>query len=121
MKRDMDFIREILLQIEGREPKQSLEVKSEGRDRQEIVGHVRLLQEARFVEATFTGGPTAMVHRLTWDDHEFLDSVRDPTIWAKVTKRLKKVGGFASVDVIKTLAIAAIKEQIGLGGGDQAS
>ncbi len=116
MKRDMDLIREILLQVERREPKQPLEVKIEGRDRQEIVGHVRLLQEARFVEATFTGGPTAMVHRLTWDGHEFLDSVRDPTVWAKVTKRLKKVGGFASVDVIKTLGIAVIKDQLGLNG-----
>ncbi len=116
MKRDMDLIREILLQVETREPKQPLEVKIEGRDRQEIVGHVRLLQEARFVEATFTGGPTAMVHRLTWDGHEFLDSVRDPTVWATVTKRLEKVGGFASVDVIKTLGIAVIKDQLGLNG-----
>ena len=116
MKRDMDLLREILLQVETREPKQSLEVKIEGRDRQEIVGHVHLLQEAGFVEATFTGGPTAIVHRLTWDGHEFLDLVRDPTVWAKVTKRLKKVGGFASVDVIKMLGVAVIKDQLGLNG-----
>ncbi len=116
MKRDMDLLREILLQVETREPKQSLEVKIEGRDRQEIVGHVRLLQEAGFVEATFTGGPTAIVHRLTWDGHEFLDAVHDSTVWAMVKKKLKKVGGFATVDVIKTLGIAVIKDQLGLNG-----
>ncbi len=118
MKRDLDLIREILLQVEEREPKQPLEVKIEGRDRQEIVGHVRLLQEAGFVEATFTGGPTAIVHRLTWDGHEFLDSVRESNIWAKVRERLKEVGGTASIDIVKALAIGFAKEKLGLGGGE---
>ncbi len=61
MKRDMDLLREILLQVETREPKQSLEVKIEGRDRQEIVGHVHLLQEAGFVERHRPTRPTAQV------------------------------------------------------------
>ena len=116
MKRDMDLLREILLQVETREPKQPLEVKIEGRDRQEIVGHVHLLQEARFVEASFTGGPTAIVHRLTWDGHEFLDAVRDSTVWAMVKKKLKKVGGTASVDIVKATASAVLKAQLGLDG-----
>ena len=119
MKRDMDLLREILLQVETREPKQPLEVKIEGRDRQEIVGHVRLLEEARFVEASFTGGPTALVHRLTWDGHEFLDSVRDSKVWAKVTGKLKEVGGTASFDIVKALAVGYVKEKLGLGGGGE--
>ena len=114
MKRDMDLIREILLLVEGRKPKQPMDVEIDGRDRQEIFGHVQLLQEAGLVEASFMGGPISEVHRLTWDGHEFLDSVRDPTVWAKVTKKLKEVGGAATFDVVKALAIGVAKDQFGL-------
>ncbi len=114
MKRDMDLLREILLQVETREPKQSPEVKIEGRDRQEIVGHVRILQEARFVEATITGGPTAMVHRLTWAGHDFLDSIRDESVWSAVKKKLAAVGGSTSIDVLKALVTQVVKGELGL-------
>ena len=118
MKRDLDLIREILLQVEARGPKQSMEVEIEGRDRNEIFGHVQLLEEAGFVEVTFTGGPTSWVSRITWDGHEFLDSVRDSDVWVKVTNKMKEVGGTASFDIVKALAIGFVKEKLGLDGGE---
>ena len=116
MKRDMDLIREILLQVEARENPNSWKVEKveiEGRDNQEIDGHVHLLLEAGFVGATSAGGP---VNRLTWEGHELLDSICDPTVWATVTEKLKEVGGAASLEVVRALAVGVVKDQLGLDG-----
>ena len=59
-----------------------------------------------------------LVSRLTWEGHEYLDSVRDPKVWAKVTGKLKEVGGTASIDIVKALAIGFAKEKLGLDAGE---
>ena len=114
----MDLIREILLQVEERKNSNTLTlVDVEGRSRDEICGHVQMLEEAGFVDgASYESVP--MIVRLTWDGHEFLDSVRDPAIWANVTKKLTEVGGTASFDIVKALGIGYVKEKLGLGGGE---
>ncbi len=49
--------------------------------------------------------------RITWDGHEYLDSVRDPDIWDKTKLGAEKVGGF-SLDVMKALAKGLIKKKL---------
>jgi hypothetical protein len=48
---------------------------------------------------------------LTWEGHDFLDSVRDPKIWAKTKSGALAAGGF-TVDLLKELAKGFIKKQI---------
>ena len=114
----MDLIREILLQVEERKSSNELTlVNVDGRSRDEICGHVQMLEEAGYVDgASYESVP--MIVRLTWDGHEFLDSIRDPKVWAKVTGKLKEVGGTAPLDIVKALAIGYVKEKLGLGGGE---
>jgi hypothetical protein len=52
---------------------------------------------------------------LTWEGHEFLEAMRRDTVRAKVEERLG--GTFADVPfaLIKELALAIIRSQIGLG------
>ena len=83
-----------------------------------VAGHVRLLRGARFLDSLVTGGsPTGMyLVGLTRQGHDFLDSIRDKEIWGSVKAKLAKVGGSASVDVLKALAIQSAKELLGLDG-----
>ncbi len=48
---------------------------------------------------------------LTWEGHDFLDSVRDPKIWAKTKDGALAAGGF-TVDLLKDLAKGFVKKQI---------
>jgi hypothetical protein len=91
----MDLIRLLLLQHGGEEPAPDLSGYSE----EAIVYHSVLLIEAGLVNgpAVFDASEGrdigAVVLRLTWAGHEFLDSARDETIWRKTMAQLQKVGG----------------------------
>lgn len=104
MKRDMDLLRKILLEIEE-DPRAIgvgwIELEVPGHERDEVSYHVRLLADAGLVAAAALseGGldwtywkPT----RLTWSGHEFLNLVRQENTWAAAKKVvLEKTGGLS--------------------------
>ena len=122
MKRNLDLIREIMLWIEehGREGRSypSTVIKIEGFNSLEIDFHLRLLQQAGFVNI-----PTDTVKRplryehfnnLTMKGFDYLDSVRDNSVWLKVKEKLAKVGGSVAIELIPTIASSVIKSVLGL-------
>jgi hypothetical protein len=50
---------------------------------------------------------------LTWQGHEFLDSVRDPDIWQKTKARVAPVAT-AAFGVMLEVAKAEIRKKLGL-------
>ena len=122
MKRDMDFVRDILLKIEAFEPTQEcsindlLQPESTHEDLEKLSEHLKMLiNEARYLDGKLMFEAGSMVNcanvRLTWKGHEYLDNIRDPEIWQKTKEGAAKVGGF-SVDIIGALAKGLIKKQI---------
>ena len=123
MKRDMDLVRNLLLAIE-RDPQLDGSVwkRPDGPEDWEITGcnevemayHLRMLIEEGLVDGDETlSSPMPSVSRLTWNGHEFLDDIRDPSVWASVKQR---AGILASVGlaIIGELAKAEIKKRLGL-------
>lgn len=114
MKRDMDLIRKMLLEIEGQDGYIG-NLAIPGYSQETIGGHVRLLFNAGFCEgktmpiagSTF---PIYMITGLTWAGHDFLDDIRNESVWAGVKETLKRFGGDASLEVIKSLAAQAAIE-----------
>ncbi len=112
MKRNMELIRLLLLDVEGEE-----EVDLSEHDEEQLVFHRELIIEAGLAEGyimrTF-GGNTVEIERLTWNGHDFLDAARDSSRWRKAVKAT----GPATLEVIKSvlssLAISAAKDQLGL-------
>jgi uncharacterized protein DUF2513 len=109
MKRDMDLIRSILLEIE-KIPFDGgwHEVSVEGHSENDILYHVMLLQEAGMIVAVNLSshdGTSWLPIRLTWEGHEFLDSARTETIWAKAKARVSSATG--------SLALAGLKIALG--------
>ena len=117
MKRNMDLVRKMLLEVErsdsGYAP-QPLKIRgySDG-----LVGyHALIMWEAGLVEGVNAasasgGGPGALITRLTWQGHEFLDAARDDARWKKAKSILKKVGG-ATLQIWMAVLSNLIKDEI---------
>lgn len=118
LKRDMDLIRDLLLQIEEFEQGLGDDVEIEAGDHepQVVAEHLRLLLEARLMEGdAVPDDQYAFDHilptRLTWSGHDFLDTVRDPEIWKKTKEGALTAKGF-TLDLLQDLAKGFIKKQI---------
>ena len=103
MKLDKELVREILLQVEaGTDPMGMIDLTIPDHEREEIAYHVQILDEAGFLEAinlTTMGGYDWRPKRLTYDGHEFLDTIRDPEAW-RFTKETAKNAGVAGIKAL---------------------
>jgi hypothetical protein len=118
MKRDMDLIRDLLFRLESWPMERGDVVAvspdaiaTEGHSAHEIEYHLNLLKEARLVDFPTEWEAGFYFRALTWEGHDFLDSIRDPKVWAKTKSGAEAAGGF-TVDLLKDLAKGLIKKQI---------
>lgn len=93
MKRDMELIRLLLMLHESGEKPVGLEGYS---DREQLYNLV-LMDEAGLIVAEFVGGNPecpegATVWRLTWDGHDFLDSIKEDGIWERAKANVLRPG-----------------------------
>lgn len=116
MERNLNLIRELLLEIEkmpaGSGPIQFHSVDG-NTSSEEITYHLSLLLDVGFIDAkkiTTYEGATYLVRRMTWNGHDYLDSVRSDAVWSGVQRKLSKIGGTAALATVKQLAIDVAKE-----------
>jgi hypothetical protein len=114
MKFDKDVVRKILLAIEAsdEEPGGLIDIEIPGKSQVEIAYHIQLLDEAGFIEAENLGNMDNYdwrAKRLTFQGHEFLDTVRDPEIWRKTKEGASKIGG-AGIEILFTLGKGYAKQ-----------
>lgn len=120
MKRDLDLIRKILLKLEEAPFEHGwVDLEVEGYSPEQVSYHVKLLADKGLIEAIDlsthdTDWPDWRPKWLTAHGHDFLDSIRSDTVWAGVKKRLGTVGGNAALEVVKAVAVAYIKDMLGL-------
>lgn len=93
MKRDMDMIRQLLIDAEAHDSKPPFLAA----DDPNVVYQISLLNEAGLMNAVIRknehGLPRdAIITGLTWDGHDFLDAARDETIWKKAQDLILKPG-----------------------------
>lgn len=113
MKRDMDLIRQILLELEAMPwPKTPRTLKVSEYDQEEVNYHLLLMAEAGLLKLKGEekpGGVTAQPWRLTWKGHEFLETSRNDTAWRRAKQALSdKVGG-VPFNVLQALLIELAK------------
>ena len=126
MKRDMELVRELLLFLEDKPDPAHLEADRfpmPCRSPSEIQYHLNLLYQAGFLNGEPIKSSTSdrlikvLPFDLTWQGHEFLETVRDPEIWRKAKAGAASVGT-ASIEFIwgmaKALITGAIKDKTGL-------
>jgi hypothetical protein len=118
VKRDLDLIRQILLEVEKNEnPIRSIEIRVEGFSPEQVSYHVMLLNQAGYLTATDNSslrGFSWYPKSLTWEGHEFLDAARSGTVWHQVKAKLKDQAIEAPLSVIHRLASKLVAQALGL-------
>lgn len=121
MKRDLDLIREILIFIEeNAELNENLylsDFQQLNKPLDEIAYQLQLLNDAGFIESKeikAIGLYDCFVDRMTMYGHEYLDSIRNETVWSKTKEKLNVIGGSASLSVVQTLATTVAKALLGI-------
>ncbi|MEH2517658.1 hypothetical protein V1279_003231 [Bradyrhizobium sp. AZCC 1610] len=126
MKRDLDLVREIMLALENspqlngrafREGYASEFAKLEGHNDDVLAYHMMLIIDEGWIDGEYrrTSGQFVLT-RITADGHDFLDSTRQPDIWAKA-KSIAKSSGAETLrfawDIAKSIAKAEITRHLG--------
>jgi Hypothetical protein (DUF2513) len=122
MKRDMNLVRDLLLKLEAWPQRGQSIAMIEPHDERlavpettvdEIAYHLRLIREQGFLDSPgsqpLSGGIT--FRGLTWEGHDFLDTVRDDRVWKKTMADAQAVGGW-TLDILSGLAKAIIKAKL---------
>ena len=113
MKRDMDLCRKILFTIEESEKMVIYNIDIEGYSLEQISYHCKLLNEAMLISdynAQYSNNSiyAFAVGQLTWEGHDYLDKIRNDTIWVKTKEIITKQGLPMLIDVIKPVAQSII-------------
>lgn len=113
MKRDWDLIRQILFAVEASETDEKISDN-------DIVGctsenfhyNAVLLNEAGLVQAMILPNlQTTLIESLTWEGHEFFDSIRNDSTWDKIKISAKEKSlelSFSSIKAIENHLRTAI-------------
>lgn len=116
MKRNLELIRFLLIKLEECNHyniRLSELIKNSPYTLEEADYNVRLLSEANYVKvfgfAPAKNAKDWLLIRLTFIGHEYLDAIRDDTVWRKTRDKLLTVGGTASLEMVKVVAYAIAK------------
>ena len=120
MKRDMELIRKMLLELEGEAP---VDLSQYSKEQQTY--HTVLLLESGLITSINgsldriardgRGNPIGFPPlRLTWAGHEFLDAAKNDTIWNQTRNLIKTKAGDVSFEVLKTVLTECAKRAMGL-------
>lgn len=111
MKRDFELIRKLLLFFEEKESHEAVQVPPvDGYDESTIKYHLVLLHDAGLLRCEPIRSKTSeriiyvIPFALTWQGHEFLDKVKNETVWKKIRKLIAVKGGSLAFSVVNELA-----------------
>lgn len=82
-----------------------------------IVLHIQLLMDAGFIEAIDVSTCSAddyIIRRITFAGYDYLDSIRDESIWNEVKQKIASVGGSVSLEIAKELGATLLRQHLGI-------
>ena len=110
MKRDMDLIRKIMLRIEEEYVSTAIfNLQVEDYSAEQIATHCKMLYEAGLnsdYKAQYASDELYMfgVGNLSGDGYDYLDKVRDDSVWKKVKDTAKEHGVPLLIDTVKQIS-----------------
>ena len=123
MKRNWDVVRDILLTVSESTDHRDLSwmrsvEKNYEIENDELMYHIKMLIDGGILggEVEKYPGHAEQVSyeglTLTWEGNDLLDSICDEGVWKNVKERLSKVGGGASVEILKVMAKKVVSEML---------
>lgn len=110
MKRDLELVKKILEYYEAKDTwRHDKELQIEGYSLDETQYNLQIMYEGGFINAEPISTENGRLHgllpfRLTWEGHEFLDSIRDKKVWSKIKSLAVAKGGQLSFELVKQFA-----------------
>lgn len=115
MKRDLDLLRDIMIYLEenlvpGGNIQSTNISLCDGSDEEykKLSEHIKLLIEDGFIETSkpmmMGGFAIFIILRITSKGHDFLDALRNDTVWNNTKEKMKEIGGFTlgiAIDIAK--------------------
>ncbi|EFA23675.1 DUF2513 domain-containing protein [Bifidobacterium gallicum] len=106
MRRDMDLVRRILLEVGDSDlPLDANALVTDEYPFEQVAYHIDLIGQAGlvWVDVSRMIGDRivrAGIGPLTWEGNEYLDAIRDDTVWRRVKTRIAKTVGSATIDTV---------------------
>ncbi|MBB4634563.1 DUF2513 domain-containing protein [Longimicrobium terrae] len=123
MRRDLDLIRNLMVQMEahpGTELRDFTAVPPDGVSQEVLDAHLRLIIESELVTGkpleTNSGLYGVFLFRITSKGHDFLELARNDTNWSRAVKELKTKALPATVGLVMDLLKKSALNAIGLSG-----
>ena len=122
MKRDMELVRKLLMEMSDSEFYSDMGLpRIDGYNEDKIRHHVLIMRDAGLLAFTegvemdgFFGPQEDLQLRLTWAGHEFLEKARDERIWRSVVSKTKEMTGGLSFQIIQGLLVVALSKAVGI-------
>lgn len=114
MKRDMELVRKILFEIEDKYvSKMLMGLQIEGYDQVTVAYHCKIMYEAGLISEYKSHYANDEIYiffvgSLSWEGNDYLDKIRDNSIWNKTKATIKERGLPLMIETIKTISTAFI-------------
>ena len=113
MQRDIDLIRQILLELEAQSAYTNwMDIDIEAYSPEQMDYHLELLIEAGLlnVRTSERGHSRWLPVRLTWEGHEFLDAARDELRWNRLKEAVASLGSIP-FEIVRVALLEMVKQE----------
>lgn len=123
MRRDLDLVRDILIQVGEADGPVDYEDLGGGRPLALVAYHCNLMAQHGLIDLGLvrrdSGGDymVLQVNGLTWDGEDYLAAIADPGVWKKAKAEVAKVAKSVTFAALKTAAVLIVEQQIKLNLG----
>lgn len=118
MKRDMELIRKVMLAAEqSKDPYELIDPKIEGHNELEISYHIALLDDAGLLhgqDRSAIGVFRWSAGMLTWAGHEFVEAVRDESVWKEAVAIADHSSNGTVFELLKKALMKVLEKRTGL-------
>ena len=119
MKRDMDLVRKILLNAEALPPGPPLLYRVGEVEDLVLLHHLEMLIEAGLLRGKLSRsqgsrGDIIGISGLTWEGHEWIETVRSDRVWEETKATLQENDGALTFELAKAVAARVHRVRLGL-------
>jgi len=122
MKRDLDLVRQLMLQIEALPAAPPVQYRMSEIEDPVLLAHLEMLIEAGLVNGRISRsqgarGDVISVSGLTWQGYEWIEMVRSQSLWNEVKSAVLDGGGVLTFELTKAVATKILRARLALPPG----
>ena len=110
MRRDLNLVRKILMAVEECDDDYINDLEIPQYSYRTVNYHLELMSQAGLLKAEVFHAAQekylkSLISEITWNGHDFLDAVRNDTVWRKTKSQINKLGGSITFEAVKKIAL----------------